>query len=379
MSVNRRAGAPRLIDWTGERCVPWATDVQVVYEHYHRYLWAADLVRGRRVLDLGSGEGFGSAILAGVAEHVCGIDIDPDTVEHSRLNYAAPNLEFRIASALDLSEFEPDAFNAVVAFEMIEHVSAHERLVAQVDRVLRADGVFIVSTPDRRLYSEASGLRNPFHQRELDEVELRALLESRFEFVAFWGQNATSGSRIAALDGAGSKPSQSLFLERSGDEWRARGEPTPMYLIAVASHTQSETAPRESNLADYGLEGDAQRARAEVGEIRAELGEIRAEELRVRADRDRITAELVEMQAEDQRVRADRDRIAAELGELQAEQQRVRADRDRIAAQLGELQAEEQRIRADRDRIEQTLGELRARLGVRVALRMASLRGPRDS
>ena len=41
MSLQRRAAAPRLIEWTGERCVPWAPDVQVVYEHFHRYIWAA--------------------------------------------------------------------------------------------------------------------------------------------------------------------------------------------------------------------------------------------------------------------------------------------------------------------------------------------------
>ena len=52
VSFRRCAAAPRLIDWTGERCVPWAPDVQVVYEHMHRYLWAAQLVGGKRVLDL---------------------------------------------------------------------------------------------------------------------------------------------------------------------------------------------------------------------------------------------------------------------------------------------------------------------------------------
>src|SRR5215203_3795600 len=124
----RRAGAPRLIDWTGERCVPWAPDVQVVYEHVHRYLWAAGLVSGKRVLDVGSGEGFGSAILAGRAAQVVGIDVDPVTVEHSRLNYEASNLEFREASALELQAFEADTFDVVVAFEMIEHVQDHERV-----------------------------------------------------------------------------------------------------------------------------------------------------------------------------------------------------------------------------------------------------------
>src|SRR5580658_10192696 len=150
MSVNRRAAAPRLIDWTGERCVPWAPDVQVVYEHFHRYLWAASVVAGRRVLDLGSGEGFGSAILAGSARHVVGVEIDERTVEHSTLNYAAPNLEFHVGSALDLSDYETGSFGAVVAFEIVEHVDDQEKMLAEVARVLADDGVLVMSTPDRR-------------------------------------------------------------------------------------------------------------------------------------------------------------------------------------------------------------------------------------
>ena len=118
---QRRAAAPRLIDWTGERCVPWAPDVQVIYEHYHRYLWARELVAGRRVLDLGSGEGFVAGMLAERAATVTGVDIDERTVDHARLNYEAPNVKFRVGSAADLSDFAEDAFDAVVAFEVIEH------------------------------------------------------------------------------------------------------------------------------------------------------------------------------------------------------------------------------------------------------------------
>ena len=135
---RRNADAPRLIEWTGERIVPWAPDAQVIYEHYHRYLWAQPLVAGRRVLDLGSGEGFGAALLADTATAVVGVDIDERTVEHSRANYAAPNLEFRVGSATDLSEFEDGSFGAVVAFEMIEHVAEHERVLAEIARVLAA-------------------------------------------------------------------------------------------------------------------------------------------------------------------------------------------------------------------------------------------------
>ena len=54
----------RLIEWTGERCVPWSDEVQGIYEHLHRYHFAASLAEGKHVLDLASGEGYGSALLA---------------------------------------------------------------------------------------------------------------------------------------------------------------------------------------------------------------------------------------------------------------------------------------------------------------------------
>jgi GT2 family glycosyltransferase/SAM-dependent methyltransferase len=251
--IERRAGAPRLIDWTGERCVPWTPDIQVVYEHYHRYLWAAELVRGRRVLDVGSGEGFGSAILAGVAERVVGVELDATTVEHSRLNYVAPNLELRVGSALELEQLEAQAFDAVVMFELIEHVTDHERVLAGIEHVLAADGLLILSTPDRRMYTEATGVHNPFHEHELSEPELRELLAARFAHIELLGQRAVAGSRISALEPPAQRSSQPFALQRAGDDWRPVEEPPAMYLVAVASRAELPALPTDSLLADYEL------------------------------------------------------------------------------------------------------------------------------
>jgi predicted RNA methylase len=67
----------RRIEWTGERCVPWTDDLQVVYEHYHRYALAARFTNGARVLDLACGEGYGAALLAAGARDVVAVDIRP--------------------------------------------------------------------------------------------------------------------------------------------------------------------------------------------------------------------------------------------------------------------------------------------------------------
>jgi SAM-dependent methyltransferase len=246
---------PRLIESTGERIVPWARDAQVIYEHYHRYLWARELVAGRRVLDLGSGEGFGAALLAQAATAVTGVDIDERTVEHSRANY--PGVDFRVASASDLSAFPDGAFDVVVAFEVIEHVAEQERVLAEVARVLADDGLLVMSTPERRTYSDDRDFVNPYHVRELTQAEFTALLRAHFPSVALFAQRAVAGSRLEALEPAGGH--LTLRLERAGDGWREAGVPEPLYLVAVASRGALPALPGESTLVDYGLEVLAER------------------------------------------------------------------------------------------------------------------------
>ena len=287
----RRAGAPRLIEWTGERCVPWAPNVQVIYEHYHRYLWARALVSGRRVLDLGSGEGFGSALLRDVAREVVGIDVDEQTVEHSRLNYAGPGIEFRVMSATDLSDFPDDSFEAVVAFEVIEHILDQQAVLAEAARVLAPGGLLIMSTPERRQYSEATGHENPFHERELTQREFRSLLGRHFGSLEMFAQRTATGSRIEALSPTAKGDHLGLQIERAGDEWRLGGPLSPLYVIAVASDAALPALPSGSTLSDFGLSllREAQQAHAET---RLELATTRASAKRSAAEVSRLDAEV---------------------------------------------------------------------------------------
>jgi SAM-dependent methyltransferase len=294
-----------LIEWTGERLVPWAPDVQVVYEHFHRYLWAQPLVAGRRVLDLASGEGFGSALLADRAGAVVGVDIDPVAIEHARANYAAPNLAFVVASADDLSAFRDSSFGAVVAFEMIEHVPDQAAVLREVVRVLAPGGLLIVSTPERRTYSDATGHVNPFHEHELTLEEFSALLESRFETVALFVQRAITGSRIEALEPSPHAPHHAVRLEREGDEWREAGPPEPLYIVAVASNAELPPLPAGSSLSDYGL--------ALVDEAREQERAVRDErEAELLAERERLIAEVTERTREREEAHARAQRAEDE-------------------------------------------------------------------
>ena len=172
----------------------------MIYEHFHRYLFASRLVGGRDVLDLASGEGFGAALLAGAARSVVGIDIDERTVEHSRLNYAVDNLQFEVGDARDLSRFEPGSFGAVVAFELIEHMAEHDQLLGAIDRVLAADGMLIISSPNKQAYTDERDFQNPYHVHELTLEELLALLKGRFTNVSAWAQRTIGGSLLSPLE-----------------------------------------------------------------------------------------------------------------------------------------------------------------------------------
>jgi GT2 family glycosyltransferase/SAM-dependent methyltransferase len=345
MTVRRRAGAPRLIEWTGERCVPWAPDVQVVYEHLHRYLWAAGFVAGRRVLDLASGEGFGAAILAETAAEVIGCDIDADSVEHATLNYDADNLAFQVADARDLSAFEDGAFGAVVAFEMIEHVEPQERLLAEIKRVLRPDGLLIISTPDRDAYAES----NPYHVHELTRAEFAELLAARFEHTAMFGQHTVTGSALAQLDEpaeherggnqvSAAEASRTFFIERDGDEWRLAPALSHLYLVAIASDAELPLLSRVSSLGDAGIALVRAAEAAASERLADELQPIRVELERGLAQLEARTAELKAREDEAERIRAraahDAHTISSLDASLNAANQRLRRVEGSVSWQL---------------------------------------------
>ena len=107
--------------FTGERFLPGCTG-EIAYEHWHRYAFARQFVKDKRVLDAACGEGYGSAVLGTVAASVVGVDIDKDAVAEAGRRYGRPpEVSFVEESCTALSL--PDAsFDVVVSFETIEHV-----------------------------------------------------------------------------------------------------------------------------------------------------------------------------------------------------------------------------------------------------------------
>ena len=220
------------LPFTGERFVP-GVGGNIFLEHMHRYVLAARFVHGKDVLDIASGEGFGSSLLAKAALSVVGVDIDDASVKHAQAKYATERLRFMTGSATEIPL--PDAsVDVVVSFETIEHIAEHDEMLAEVKRVLRPGGVMVMSTPDKATYSDASGHVNPFHVRELYRDEFHALLSSQFRHVRLHGQKIGFGSVVAAE--AQSAP---FFETDSASLTTKDGLATPMYLIGVASDDEA--------------------------------------------------------------------------------------------------------------------------------------------
>ena len=187
------------LEFTGERFTPECVR-EIWYEHCHRYAFAAELVKGRRVLDAACGEGYGSALLAKHAATVVGMDIDAASVNHAQGRYGGlPNLSYQCGDATAL-ELPDDSFDVIVSFETLEHVHEHERMLAGFARVLKDDGVLIISSPDKANYSDAVGHDNPHHVRELYRQELEDLLAQHFPAVRLLAQKLVFQSFLWDVD-----------------------------------------------------------------------------------------------------------------------------------------------------------------------------------
>src|ERR1035437_3295480 len=160
------------ITFTGERYIP-TEQGEIRLEHYQRYAVTLDVVAGKGVLDLACGEGYGSFLMASVAAKVTGVDVSAEAVKHANSNYAikANNLKFQKGSAASL-KLRDASFDVVVSFETIEHLDEQSKMLAEIRRVLRPDGVLIISSPNRPIYSDIGRYRNEFHVKELDFNEL---------------------------------------------------------------------------------------------------------------------------------------------------------------------------------------------------------------
>jgi len=207
------------------------TDVftETSIEHLHRYAIAMELVKNKKVLDIACGEGYGSNLLAKNAAHVTGVDINKDVVKNAAGKYKRENLEFLTGTDENIPSADKQ-FEVVVSFETLEHVSDHQKMITEIKRVLQPGGLLIISTPDKKNYTDKTGRNNPFHVKELYEEEFKALLHKYFKNVQLLNQQITLSSVITSASSEGLKSYKGSYEEITNDNGETR-----LYLIALAS------------------------------------------------------------------------------------------------------------------------------------------------
>lgn len=177
-----QASGSDFMSFMHERYVPGTWSKIAEYEHMPRYVFAQALCKGAKVLDFGCGTGYGSALLATVAETVVGLDIDEAALRWASEFHRDPHLSFTRRS--DLGADLPDrSFDVVTCFEMIEHVDEPTQIesVRNFARLLAPGGKLVISTPNPEVTAQYG--ENPFHLREMSEEEFFALLTPFFKHI----------------------------------------------------------------------------------------------------------------------------------------------------------------------------------------------------
>jgi SAM-dependent methyltransferase len=156
------------------------------YRHLFAYLTASRrLPHQARVLELGSGAGYGAAVLRAQGIEFIATDLVLAALQYAQRIYdVTPGVQAP-ATALP---FHCNMFDAVIAFQVIEHVHDVDAMLREIRRLLRPGGYLILTTPNRTLrLLPLQKPWNPYHVREYRAAELKRLLRRYFKQVTVQG------------------------------------------------------------------------------------------------------------------------------------------------------------------------------------------------
>ena len=157
------------------------------------YAHVAGLAAGKRVLDAGCGEGFGTRMLADVAKSVEGIDHSERAITYCRRAWPRPNLVFRTGD-LTRPEVLRSSYDLVINFQVLEHIEDDRGFLHTLKSQLAPEGILVVVTPNRL----TSFSQNPYHVREYTPAELTDRLEEVFGCVEMLGVHGSE--KVLAFD-----------------------------------------------------------------------------------------------------------------------------------------------------------------------------------
>ena len=181
----------QLISKTGElHTIPGELESKEEYLIYLRHLFAYEFAKDKIsknsfALEIGCGEGYGTNLLSQNVEKIIGLDVDKNIIVHALEKYGSENSVFRVYNGAKIP-YEDNTFDAVISFQVIEHIQDDINCVSEIHRVLKTNGIFILTTPNRT-YRLGQKPWYRFHMREYYPHELENILKNKFPDVKVWG------------------------------------------------------------------------------------------------------------------------------------------------------------------------------------------------
>ncbi len=330
------------MEFTGERYVP-SLNGQIKYEHLHRYALCVDYVAGKSVLDIACGEGYGCALFASAAKSVVGVDINSEVVEYATIEYSThKNIRFIVGSC-DSVPLPDNSVDVVTSFETIEHHDKHEEMMQEIKRVLKPDGVLIISSPNRLTYSDEPKYSNPFHVKELYYDELAALLRRYFGYVEIYGQRIAIGSFIFKLENSKANVFKAYTTDGNQVEQKVSSLNAPIYFFAICSNKSFTTKPDIDSVYIDGQDDLLKFMEIGLHQTQAELERSQSQQQDTQAELQRSQSQQQDTQAELQRSQSQQQDTQTELERSQSQQQDTQTELERSQSQQQDTQAELER------------------------------------
>jgi len=168
-------------------------DSNLVYqEHLSRYNFVMKFIKDKFILDSGCGIGNGTYNLSLEANKVIGTELDRDRLRCAFDNFSNNNISY-LAMDGCLLGFKDSIFDIAVSLEVIEHLEDQDKFVSEVKRVLKNDGIAIISTPNKEVVKIEGTALNPSHIKELTFKEFKKMLNKYFREIEFYGQKRAKG------------------------------------------------------------------------------------------------------------------------------------------------------------------------------------------
>ncbi len=189
------------LECTGERVIEddyktTASRYLIYLFHIATYRFCFPYIKQKKVLEFGSGSGYGTHLISPECQQIIGIDISEDAIEYAKTRYTSENLKYQKINDIQSEPlpFIDNEFDVVISFQVIEHILKVDKFLSEIQRVLRKNGIFIVATPDRstRLFPGQKPW-NIYHVIEYGPGSFYKAVSNRFPDTDLYGMSASEG------------------------------------------------------------------------------------------------------------------------------------------------------------------------------------------